>query len=86
MSRYDWMEDAACRDADPEIFFPEGTTTRAYHKTIEAKDHCAVCPVLDQCYEFAASNDYVIYGIWAGLDASKIRRITSGRPGARRSA
>lgn len=80
------MSEAACRDADPETFFPTGTTTDAYWKAVEAKDHCAVCPVADRCYEFAAANDYVIYGIWAGLDASQIRRATSGRPGARRSA
>lgn len=86
MDLYSWFDLAACRDEDPELFFPEGSSNRAYAQAAEAKQVCARCPVVDRCYGFAASNPYVVYGIWAGLDASTIRKASRHVPGARRSA
>jgi WhiB family transcriptional regulator, redox-sensing transcriptional regulator len=56
-----WANEAACRDADPEIFFPEkGGTPRA------AKQVCARCPVSVECLEYALGNG-LDYGVWGGV-------------------
>jgi WhiB family redox-sensing transcriptional regulator len=56
-----WMVFSACRDADPDLFFP--TTT-------EEMDHalalCAICPVRCDCLEYAL-DARERFGIWGGL-------------------
>jgi WhiB family transcriptional regulator, redox-sensing transcriptional regulator len=48
--RQAWLDRAACRDLDPERFFPEsGEQTKA----AEAKAICAGCQVRDQCLDLA---------------------------------
>ena len=42
--RISWREDAACRDADPDLFFPVGTTGNAQRQIDEAKRLCRRCP------------------------------------------
>lgn len=54
-----WMSDAACRDEDPDIFFPEKGGTS------EAKEVCRACPVSGQCTEFAAAIGATA-GVWGG--------------------
>lgn len=50
-----WRTDAACRDADPAIFYPSppiGRPAGAYIPATEydqARTICAQCPVQDQC-------------------------------------
>ena len=41
----DWRHDAACRDEDPELFFPIGNTGPALLQIEEAKQVCRRCPV-----------------------------------------
>jgi WhiB family transcriptional regulator, redox-sensing transcriptional regulator len=63
-----WMLEAKCLDADPEAFFPEkGGSTR------EAKRICAICPVREECLEFALTHDER-FGIWGGLSERERRR------------
>ena len=38
-----WRDDIACRDADPDLFFPIGTTGTALRQIDEAKRICRVC-------------------------------------------
>ncbi len=47
--RLDWRADAACRDADPELFFPDGDirSTRVHLKM--AKLICRGCLVSATC-------------------------------------
>lgn len=64
-----WVDLAACRDADPDVFFPEkGGSTR------HAKRICAGCPVASQCLEVALAEGERI-GIWGGLSERERRRL-----------
>ncbi len=81
--------DAACRDSDPELFFPErGRGPRSHlflEQYREAAAVCAGCPSRLQCLE---DNLDVPDGIWGGLDhhdrgrllASRGRLNSKGRP------
>jgi WhiB family transcriptional regulator, redox-sensing transcriptional regulator len=64
-----WRLDAACRDVDPELFFPE---TGQVPQTAAAKQVCAGCAVRGPCLEEAlhgpqARDDHT--GIFAGTTA-----------------
>jgi hypothetical protein len=52
-----------------DIFFPEGKDV--YAKTQEAKDTCAGCPMLEQCFILGTQNKE--WGIWGG--ATRAERI-----------
>ena len=72
--RPDWRDQAACRDADPELFFPDGDTrsTRAQVKT--AKLICRGCPVSATCLSWALASGQEA-GIWGGLTEDERRRL-----------
>lgn len=64
----DWLERAACRGMDPEIFFPsQGMDGR------EAKAICATCPVTQECLDYAESNKERI-GVFGGMTAQERNR------------
>lgn len=44
-----WRESALCRQEDPELFFPIGTTGKAARESQRAKAICARCPVHQSC-------------------------------------
>jgi WhiB family redox-sensing transcriptional regulator len=46
----DLYDDAACRDMNQAIFYPDGTGAYIY---MEAKAICEPCPVRDACLEMA---------------------------------
>ena len=52
-SAFDWRAKAACRDKDPELFFPVGNTGAAYQQIEEAKAVCRTCKVIDACLKCA---------------------------------
>lgn len=60
-----WRLAAACRSADPELFFPLSGSGRALEQIAEAKLICAGCPVRRQCLAFAMRTRP--QGIWGGL-------------------
>ena len=49
----DWRHLAACREEDPELFFPIGTTGPAVLQIEQAKAVCHNCSVLDDCLSWA---------------------------------
>lgn len=63
-----WVADAACRDADPEIFF-----IGRGDPGVEAKAYCAACPVRSECLDFAIDGGER-HGIWGGM-TTKQRRV-----------
>ena len=55
-ARMNWREDAACGDADPDMFFPLGTTGNALRRIDEAKRICRRCPAQIQGLAWALEN------------------------------
>lgn len=71
-----WRNDAACRDADPDLFFPIGTTGPALSQIGEAKRICRTCPAQTQCLAWALDNG-VTDGVWGGTSEDERRAIHS---------
>jgi WhiB family transcriptional regulator, redox-sensing transcriptional regulator len=69
-----WRHDAACRRADPELFFPIGTAGPALRQIGEAKRICRACPVRTHCLAWALENG-VTDGVWGGTTPNERRAI-----------
>ena len=74
----DWRHRAACRDEDPELFFPIGTTGPALHQVDEAKAVCQRCEAVDECLSWALNSDQDA-GVWGGLDEDERRTLKRRR-------
>jgi WhiB family redox-sensing transcriptional regulator len=48
-----WRARSACRDSDPDVFFPVGTTGAALEQIQTAQRICRACTVSRECLEFA---------------------------------
>jgi WhiB family transcriptional regulator, redox-sensing transcriptional regulator len=70
--RMDWRHRAACRDEDPELFFPIGTTGPALLQVDEAKAVCRRCEAVDECLSWALDSDQDA-GVWGGLSEDERR-------------
>lgn len=70
----DWRDKAACRDEDPELFFPVGTTGPAILQIQEAKAVCRVCPSQGACLEWALGSGQEA-GVWGGQDEDQRRAL-----------
>ena len=64
----EWVDRAACKGMDPNIFFPERGDTATYRKAIEV---CSGCPVRAECREYG---DKEATGIWGGA-STKRRKV-----------
>ena len=64
-----WMREGACRDTDPDVFFPERG-----QPTAPAKDCCAGCVVREVCLDYALTTG-VKLGIWGGKSERERRAI-----------
>ncbi len=69
-----WQARAACRDEDPELFFPVGNLGPAARQEAEAKAVCARCPVAAQCLAYAMRTGQD-YGIWGGMTPDERRAL-----------
>ena len=76
----DWRHLAACREEDPELFFPIGTTGPALLQIEQAKAVCASCSVIDDCLSWAMESGQDS-GVWGGL--SEEERCALKRRGVR---
>ena len=81
----DWREVSACRDTDPELFFPVGTTGHALTSIDHAKRVCGECRVTSQCLDFALETNQDS-GIWGGLSEDERRAIRRQRAAELRAA
>jgi WhiB family redox-sensing transcriptional regulator len=71
---YSWRNHAICRDTDPELFFPVGTTGYALVQVDRAKEVCRQCPVKTQCLDYALETNQDS-GIWGGTSEEERRDI-----------
>ncbi len=70
----DWRHEAACRDEDPELFFPIGNTGPALVQIDEAKAVCRRCSVVDECLRWALETGQDA-GVWGGLSEDERRAL-----------
>src|SRR5260370_3674316 len=70
----DWRNYAACRDVDPELFFPIGNTGPALLQIDEAKQVCARCKVSEACLQWALDSGQDS-GVWGGLSEDERRAL-----------
>ncbi len=70
----DWRELALCRDSEPTLFFPVGTTGHALDLIAEAKQVCGQCPVQESCLQYALQTNQEA-GIWGGYAEDERRRL-----------
>src|SRR4051794_3157713 len=70
----DWRDHAACRDEDPELFFPVGTSGPALLQIDEAKAVCRRCSVSSDCLKWALASGQNA-GVWGGMSEDERRAL-----------
>lgn len=81
-----WAKHAACKDQDPEMFFPyrhpgmsSPAEEAAYWGDIQqAKETCERCPVRQECLDWALSKPERA-GIWGGATEEERHRLRRAR-------
>jgi WhiB family transcriptional regulator, redox-sensing transcriptional regulator len=74
VDRMDWRHHAACRDVDPELFFPIGNTGPALLQIDEARQVCRRCPVIEPCLQWAIESGQDA-GVWGGMSEDERRAL-----------
>ncbi|QKV91341.1 WhiB family transcriptional regulator [Streptomyces sp. NA02950] len=78
-----WWQNAACKDEDPELFFPVGVAgPAAQQQEARAKQVCGHCPVAQECLEYALEAG-MTHGVWGGAGEEERRALR--RRGQRRA-
>jgi WhiB family redox-sensing transcriptional regulator len=77
----DWRHYALCRDEDPELFFPIGTSGPALLQVEQAKAVCQRCSVTSECLQWALDSGQDA-GVWGGMSEDE-RRLMKRRGGLR---
>ncbi len=70
----DWRDLASCRDTDPDLFFPIGTTGLALEQIDAARAVCRACEVKDPCLEFALATNQES-GVWGATSEEERRKL-----------
>jgi WhiB family redox-sensing transcriptional regulator len=83
--RLDWWRSAACRTADPEMFFPVSAVGPGHDEVTRAKEVCASCLVRRQCLQFALATRQA-HGVWGGTTEEERRLSSPSRAAAGRRA
>lgn len=81
---HDWRASAACRNTDPDLFFPVGTTGPAIGQIAAAKNVCDSCDARVDCLDFALVTNQDS-GVWGGTSEEE-RRVIRRRKAAERKA
>jgi WhiB family redox-sensing transcriptional regulator len=59
---FPYLDEAACRGIDPELFYAESGAA-----IMRAKSFCAQCSVRDKCLEWGVKREE--FGVWGGTTA-----------------
>lgn len=70
----DWRHRAACRDEDPELFFPVSEQGPGARQVAAAKAVCARCPVASACLAWALETGQD-NGVWGGVSEAERRTL-----------
>ena len=70
----EWRGRSACRDSDPDVFFPIGSTGGAVEQIETARRICTACTVREECLEFALATNQEA-GIWGGVTEEDRRKL-----------
>jgi WhiB family transcriptional regulator, redox-sensing transcriptional regulator len=74
-----WREAAACRDTDPELFFPISSHGQSRAQSARAKAFCTHCPVVRCCLDFALRTRQM-HGVWGGMtEEERIQKLLQDR-------
>lgn len=76
----DWRHRAACRDEDPELFFPGVHNDQL----AQARAVCYRCPVRRACLEWALARPEM-FGVWGGMSERERKPLRGERFQARRA-
>lgn len=71
-ARRDWWEAAACRTADPDMFFSVSAVGPGRDEIARAKAVCAACLVRRECLQFAIATRQE-HGVWGGTTEEERR-------------
>lgn len=69
-----WVHHSACRDEDPDLFFPVGNSGPALLQIAEAKTVCRRCPVASNCLTWALESGQD-NGVWGGMSEDERRAL-----------
>lgn len=81
----DWRELSACRDSDPDLFFPIGSTGQALEQIEVAVAICSICTVQEECLQYALETNQEA-GVWGGYPEDDRRRLRKRWLAERRKA
>ena len=71
-----WRDSAACRGADPELFFPLTESGRSLVQIRQAKEICGLCRVQRACLTWALQHA-MSEGIWGGCTETERRAMVA---------
>jgi WhiB family redox-sensing transcriptional regulator len=71
-----WRLFAACRSADPDLFFPVSSSGASLAQVAQAKAICAGCQVRRDCLAFALAT-HQVHGVWGGLSEQERHPLQS---------
>src|SRR5258708_1911805 len=69
-----WRRRAACRDEDPELFFPVGHSGPALIQVEQAKSVCRRCSATEACLRWALESGQDA-GVWGGMSEVERRAV-----------
>jgi WhiB family redox-sensing transcriptional regulator len=74
----DWRALGACRDEDPELFFPVAQAGPGLVQLNKARAICARCEVRSECLSFALET-VQDHGVWGGKSEDERRALRRAR-------